>query len=262
MTSKYRAMIANTPSRRVKSVQTAFELINRLQALGGATPAQLTEELDLSKSSVHNYLATLEMEGYVVNDGGVYRLGLRFLTHGAAAKNMAGISQPIVQTVESVAEELDQPTWWVTEEYGRGYFIESALPKDSTHIYGSVGKRSYLHTHALGKAILAISSDDYVQRVAEHHGLPEQTRQTTTDLDTLLEELAIVQERGFAISEGNALLGILSVGVGFRDTDDRRHAIGIFGHARNFAGNHAENIGQQVVEMVSDLEQRLQNEGV
>lgn len=251
-------MLANTPSRQVKSVQTALKLINRLQARGGATPAQLTKELDISKSSVHNYLATLEMEGYVVNDEGTYRLGLRFLTHGAAARNMTGLEQPIVQTVESVAEELSQPTWWVTEECGRGYFMESAIPEDSTDIYGNVGKRSYLHTHAPGKAILAISTDKYVDRVAEHHGLPEQTRRTTTDPDKLLEDLESTRERGFAISEGEAILGILSVGVGFQDANDRRHGIGVFGHSRNYAGNHIENIGQQLIEIVPELEQRLQ----
>jgi DNA-binding IclR family transcriptional regulator len=251
-------MLANAPSRQVKSVRTALELINRVQALGGATPAQLTEELDLSKSSVHNYLATLEMEGYVVNDGGTYRLGLRFLTHGAAARHMAGVEQPIVRAVESVAVELSQPTWWVTEEAGRGYFIERAVPEGAAAVYGSIGKRSYLHAHALGKAILAISTDEYVHRIAEHHGLPEQTRRTTTDLDELLEGLASVRERGFAVSEGEAVLGILSVGAGFHDADDRRHAIGLFGHSRNFAGNRAENIGEQLGDVVDDLERRLQ----
>lgn len=254
-------MLANTPSRQVKSVKTAFELIDRLQMLGGATPAQLTEELDLSKSSIHNYLATLEMEGYVANDGGTYRLGLRFLTHGTAAKQMVGVERPIVETVGSVAEDLSTATWWVTEESGRGYFIERALPEDGADVYGSVGKRSYLHTHALGKAILAISTDEYVTQVAEHHGLPAQTRRTTTDRDELIEELETVRERGFAISEDEAVLGILSVGVAFRDADDRRHAVGVFGHSRNFAGNRAEQIGHQLVDRVTNLEHRLRDGG-
>lgn len=254
-------MLANTPSRQVKSVRTAFELIDALQALGGATPAQLTRELDLSKSSVHNYLATLEMEGYVVKSGGTYRLGLRFLTHGTAAKTMAGVERPIVSAVESVAEETAQTTWWVAEELGRGYFLESALPEAADVGFGSVGKRSYLHANAAGKAILAVSTDEYVDRVVEHHGLPERTRRTTTDLETLRGELEAARERGFAISEGESVLGVLSVAAGFRDADDRRHALGVFGHSRNFAGNRAENIGERLVETVRDVEGDLRTEG-
>jgi DNA-binding IclR family transcriptional regulator len=254
-------MLGNTPSRQINSVRTAFELLNRLQALGGATSAQLAEELPLSRSSVHNYLATLEMDGYVVNDDGTYRLGLRFLTHGEAAKSMVRVESPVVETLEAVAEEVSQPTWYVTEEYGRGYFVEKAVPEAASPLYGSVGKRSYLHTHAPGKAILALAADKYVERIAEHHGLPEHTRKTTTDLDELRADLAEVCERGFAVSEGETLLGILSVGVAYRDGDDRLHAIGVFGHSRNFVGDRAESIGRRLVDTVDDMQQRLPNGG-
>ena len=250
-------MLANTPSRRVKSVETAFELIDQLQALGGATPAQLTEEVDLSKSSVHNYLTTLEMAGYVVNDGGRYRLGLRFLTHGTAAKQMVNIESPIVKALQETANAVSHPTWWIVEELGRGYFIESATPGEETPVYGNVGKRSYLHAHAPGKAILAQSSDEYVELIAEHHGLPNQTRRTTTDLDALRTELETIRDRGFAVSEGETVLGILSVGVAFQDNQGRQHAIGVFEHSRNFAGNEPETVGRRLVESVDDLEHRL-----
>lgn len=199
-------MLANSPSRRVKSVEATFELIDRLQALGNATPARLTEELDLSKSSVHNYLKTLEIAGYVVNDDGRYRLGLRFLTHGTAAKNMAGVERPILQTLRSSAAELSQSTWWVAEELGQGYFLEYA-DDDEPPVYGSVGKRLYLHTHAMGKAMLAISSDEYVEWVADFHGLPDQTCRTTTVLEDLSAELEAGRKRGFAATDGEAVLG-------------------------------------------------------
>jgi IclR family acetate operon transcriptional repressor len=254
-------MLGNTPSRQINSVRTAFELLNRLQALGGATSAQLAEELPLSRSSVHNYLATLEMDGYVVNDGGTYRLGLRFLTHGEAAKSMIRVESPVVETLEAVAEEVSQPTWYVTEEYGRGYFVENAVPEAASPLYGSVGKRSYLHTHAPGKAILALAGDEYVERIAEHHGLPEQTHNTTTDLNELRTDLADVRERGFAVSEGEAILGIMSAGAGYRDSGDRLHAIGVFGHSRNFVGDRAEGIGRRLARVVDDMQQRLRSGG-
>lgn len=252
-------MLANTPSRRVKSVETAFDLLERLQALGGATPAQLTAELDLSKSSVHNYLATLEMSGHVVNDGGRYRLGLHFLTHGTAAKKMSYGEGAIVDAVRATAEELSQPTWWLAEELGRGYFLECAAPGEAEPVYGTVGKRSYLHAHAPGKAILAEADDGFVERVADHHGLPERTRRTTSDLESLRAELETVRDRGFAVSEGESVLGILSVGVAFTDGQGRRHALAVFGHSRDFAGNHPENVGRRLVETVGGLEGRLES---
>lgn len=254
-------MLANSPSRQVKSVQTAFELLNHLQEFGRATPAQLTKELELSKSSVHNYLATLEMNGYVVSDDGTYRLGLRFLTHGSAAKSMVGDKHPIMETVRRTAEESSQPTWWITEEDGRGYFIEGTAPDDADEVYGRTGKRSYLHTHAPGKSILALCSAEYVERISDSHGLPEQTPGTTTNIEELREELTGIRDRGFAVSEGENILGILSVGVGFEDKGGRCHAIGVFGHSRNFPGNRADNIGRQLVDQVRELERLLADGG-
>lgn len=251
-------MLANTPSRRVKSVETAFELIDRLLALGGATPAQLTDEIDLSKSSVHNYLATLEMAGYVVNDGGRYRLGLRFLTNGTAAKQMVNVELPIVETLRETAEALAHPTWWIAEELGRGYFVESAAPGEKKSVYGSIGKRSYLHAHAPGKAILAQSSEEYAELIAQHHGLPKQTNQTTTDLEALQTELEAIRDQGFAISEGESVLGIFSVGAAFEDGQGRMHALGVFENSRTFAGSQPETIGQRLVECVDNLERRVQ----
>jgi DNA-binding IclR family transcriptional regulator len=214
--------------------------------------------LDLSKSSVHNYLATLEAAGYLVNRDGTYRLGLRFLTNGMAAKTAISAEQEIVTTIRSIAAEISQPTWWVVEEAGRGYFIEHAIPDEQSPTYGRVGKRSYLHTHALGKAILASSTDDYVERVADHHGLPDHTTQTTTDIDVVMDDLMEIRDRGFAISDGEMVLGILSVGVGFSGAAGRRHAVGVFGDSRSLAGTQAEAIGQRLVDTVGELERRLE----
>jgi DNA-binding IclR family transcriptional regulator len=254
-------MLADPPSRQVKSVQTAFELLNHLQEFGRATPAQLTKELDLSKSSVHNYLATLEMNGYVVSDDGKYRLGLHFFSHGSAAKSMIADKHLIMQTVSRIAEELSQPVWWITEDNGRGYFIESAVPDDASEAYGRTGKRSYLHTHAPGKSILALCSAGYVKRVSDYHGLLEQTSKTTSDINELQKELEDIRNRGFAITEGENILGVLSVGAGFEGRRGRYHAIGVFGHSRNFPGSRTENIGRQLVSHVRKLKQSLADEG-
>lgn len=251
-------MLPSPPARQVQSVRTTFRIINLIQNLGSVTPSDLADELELSKSSVHNYLATLEAEGYVVKEGRSYRLGLRFLTHGIAAKKALGMEKPVSSALKSICESLSYPTWWVVEELGRGIFLEGATPDGQTSTYGDIGKRSYLHTHALGKAILAESPDEYVDQVIERYGLPEQTMRTTTNPDDLHKEITEIRERGFAISEGQAVLGILSVGVGFKDQEGRLHAIGIFENSRELVGNQVDEIGRQLVDFVDLLEQDLQ----
>jgi len=246
-------MISNTSSRQVQSVGTAFRLVGLLQDLDGATTQDLASRLDLAKSTVHNYLGTLESLGYVVEREGTYRLGLRFLTHGMAAKSGLPDRDRVSGVLEALARDLSQPVWWIVAEHGRGLFVGSAAPEDGQAIYGRLGKRSYLHTHAPGKAILAQLPDEAVAEIAEYHGLPVHTRQTTTDLEALRGDLEVVRDRGYAVSDGEAALGIRSIGVAFQGSGGHDHALGVFGFSHDFGANREADVSAALQEAVETL---------
>jgi DNA-binding IclR family transcriptional regulator len=252
-------MIPNPPSRQVQSVRTSFDIVQLIQEFGGATINEVAEQLDLAKSTVHNYLGTLEAMGYVVKREETYRLGLRFLTHGMAARNSLRVSDIVQRSLSTVAEEISQSTWWLVEEFGRGMFLEKSVPEGSTEIYGSIGKRSNLHAHAPGKAILAQIPRDEVREIVEYHGLPTYTTKTTTDETALMRELDTVREQGFAVSDGEAALGVQSIGVAFEDPYGRSHALGVFGHTHDFGGeNLVADVPSLLKEVADDITQSLE----
>lgn len=230
-------MLSASSSRHVKSVRTAFGLVGILQERDGATVAELVDELDLARSTVQNYLSTLESMGYVVEHDGTYELGLRFLTHGIAAQNRLPIRRSIRRVLADVAEETSLSAWWVCEELGRGIFVDGVTPEGGSEIYGRVGKRSYLHTHAPGKAILASLSPETVEAILDHHGLPVYTKHTVTDEDELFEQLDRIRSQGYAFTEGEVALGVQSVGVSLNGPGDRTHAIGLFGYSHDLGGD-------------------------
>lgn len=227
-------MIPESSSRQVQSIQTAFKMIGILQDFDGATMPELASQMDLAKSTVYNYLGTLQSLGYVIERDGTYRLGLRFLTNGMAAKNSLPLRATVTHVLPDISQDLAQSTWWVVEEYGRGLFVENAIPEDSQPIYGRVGKRSYLHPHAPGKAILAQLTDEHVRQIIEHYGLPIHTRETITDADDLIMELKQISKQGYAISDSEAALGVRSVGVAFEGPSGCMHGLGVFGHSHDF----------------------------
>lgn len=255
-------MFSTSPSRHVKSVQTGFRIVELIQNQDGATISELTEQLDISKSTVHNYLSTLESMGYITNNSGTYRVGLRFLTHGMAARNSLNIGAVVETALTDVAAEISQPAWWITEELGRGIFVDTSIPDDGQVIFGRVGKRSYLHTHGPGKAILAQSSNEYVQQIIDYHGLPERTNQTVTDEGELFEQLDTIREQGYAYTNGEAALGVQSMGVAFVDEYDRSHAIGMFGYSHDFGSeSRDDDIPSVLREAVSDVTATLSRNG-
>lgn len=235
-------MLTPSSSRQVKSVQTAFRIVEFLQDMDGATMNEVATQLDLAKSTVHNYLGTLQSLGYVVKRDRTYRLGLRFLTHGMAAKSGLGLRDAVTHVLPEVSDALGQPAWWIVEEVGRGIFVATAAPDGDRQVYGRVGKRSYLHTHAPGKAILAHASPEYVDEIIEFHGLPAYTSETITDADTLRAELATISEQGYAISDGEAALGVRSVGVAFEGPYGYTHGLGVFGHSHDVSAALEQDI--------------------
>jgi len=255
-------MIGDTSSRQVQSIHTGFQIVQHLQNRDGATMNELAEELDIAKSTVHNYLQTLKSLGYIVEREGRYRLGLRFLTHGMAAKNSLTIKEFVTDVLSQTATQLSLPTWWIIEEFGRGIFVDRQTPNGQNVVYGRIGKRSFLHTHALGKAILAQLSEDYVSQIIDYHGLPTYTRETTTDADKLRKELARIRDAGYAVSEGEAALGVRSVGVGFEGAYGYTHAIGVFGYSHNFTGaTHDRDIHTILQETARTIKQSAEQAG-
>jgi len=52
--------MANNDNATVKTALTTFRILEKLNELGEANVTELAAEFSLSKSSIHNYLSTLE----------------------------------------------------------------------------------------------------------------------------------------------------------------------------------------------------------
>lgn len=54
-----------TDRSRIKTIESAFELVEALQWLDGARASELAEHVEMPVSTVHDYLTTLEQIQYV-----------------------------------------------------------------------------------------------------------------------------------------------------------------------------------------------------
>ena len=254
-------MIHESSGRQVKSVRTAFRMIGVLQNYDGATVAQLERQLDIATSTVHNYLRTLQSMGYVVKRDGTYHLGLRLLTHGMAARSRLPLAGVVSDSLKDVSSAVSRPAWWVVEEHGRGLFVAKSAGDKAPEIYGRIGKRSFLHAHAPGKAMLATLSEDSVEEIVEYHGLPVQTNETVTDREELRRELERIREHGYAESKGQAALGVRSVGVALDVPAEYTSALGVFGHTHEFGTSLDVDVPAVLQQATADVEETVSEWG-
>jgi DNA-binding IclR family transcriptional regulator len=213
-------------SRTLKSTKTTLEIIDHLREVDGARVTELADDLGKAASTVHGHLSTLVEEEYVVKEGDVYSLGLRFLDLGDYVRNRKEAYRIAESYTEQLAAETECRAVFVVEENGRGVYLHTFSGKHAVWHYSTVGKRFYLHQTAAGKALLSRLSQPEVEEIVDRWGLPARTENTITGPEELYEELDVIRDRGYSFNREEQLQGVKAVGVPVTGPDDR--VIGAF----------------------------------
>ncbi|MGQ4556283.1 IclR family transcriptional regulator domain-containing protein [Halobellus sp. GM3] len=217
------------PTTPVKTAQTTFRIVEALKSLDGATVTELSSHLDLSKSSAHNYLRTLEHEGYVVKADNEYSVGLRFLDLGGYARSRQRLYTVAIPEMKRLAESTGEYANLLVEENGLGVFLARERGENAVSLDSYTGQSVRLHTTALGKTILAYLPRERVDSIIERHGLPAKTDRTITDRTELLETLAEIRGRECAYDSEERIKGLHCVAVPVLSDGDIAGALSVSG---------------------------------
>jgi len=207
----------DTQARPVKTTQTSIRIGREVQRRDGATLTELSDALDLAKSTVHNHLATLVEEGLLVEEGGEYYIGLRFLEFGEHARNRREHYTPAKLQVYRLAESTNEEANFAVAENGYMYSLEYVMGDANPNnpavgsTFLSVGSKFRMHNSAPGKAVLSALPTHRVESILDRRGLPATTESTITDRETLLEELETVREQGYATNDEELEVGFRSI---------------------------------------------------
>jgi IclR family transcriptional regulator, acetate operon repressor len=247
------------PNRRVKSTDTLFEIIATLQSMNGATLAELADELEYAKSTIHSHLVTLEYNEYVVQTDDKYKLGLKFLEHGMFVKNtyeLARIGKPIL---EHLADETNEVSWLIVEEHGKAVYLDKAMGEKAIQTHASVGGRAQLHHLATGKLILAYLPDKRVDEIVDRYGLPKLTPHTITDRDELNAELERIREDGVAVNDRETVVGLRAIAAPVLGKETIYGAISVSGPANRLTIERChDDVKPLLLEATNELELKLQ----
>lgn len=199
-------------SQLLTTTETSLAVIEAIQELDGATPAELAATLELSESTVYKHLYTLAKHGYVTSDGDEYRLGARFYHIGMYVRNRSKVYELAGKYVIELAEQSNEESDFGIEENGRIVTLfdsvgSSAKPSSRLNNY------EYMHTTAIGKSILAQLPESRVDEITDRWGLPELTEETITSRVELDAELERIRERGYAINDQESIPGKRVAGV-------------------------------------------------
>lgn len=249
-----------TSGRRLQTTANSLEVIEALHELDGARIEELADYLEMANSTVHGHLSTLREYGYVVNEGGEYQIGLKFLELGEYTKQRKEANRMAEQLVEELAEETGELAQFLVEEQGVGIFLHKAEGKHGVRTVTQIGRRHPLHQLAAGKAILSQFPTSRIEEILERRGVSASTDQTITDRDTLKAELETVRERGYAVNDEEFMTGVRAIGVPVTLASGQvAGAFGLAGPAHRMSGQRfEEEIPDLLLGTVNELEVNLE----
>lgn len=197
----------------IQSVQLSWSIIEELKKRHSAGVTELANTLNKSKSTIHAQLTTLRRCELVIQQESEYRLSLQFLDIAEEVKSQFGKYDVVTQEVDSLAKKTGEVVQFGTEEHGRLVYLYKCEAYSGVQTSSRIGKRDYLHSTSLGKAILSTYTQDRVDEIIDKQGLVKKTKNTLTSTEAVKNDLDQVRNQGFAYDNEENINGLCCMGV-------------------------------------------------
>lgn len=187
----------------VRSINRALQILKCFNLNErGFTLTEISQKVDLPKSTTSRLLSTLESEGFIKKNEGTnyYKLGNAIYFLGLIAKeslDLRQISQPIMEEIGQNTKETIN--LYLLDNLEKVCFnqVESPL---AIKRYVRIGERSPIWYGATGKSILAnLDESIWYEKSKE---LKKYTEKTIVDPDEFISELKAIKAKGYAVSIG------------------------------------------------------------
>jgi len=241
--------------RPVKTTERSFEIISELKAASGLTLDGIAEATDMSRSTAHRHVATLEDIGCVVRENGEFTVSLWFLTYGTDARDRTDLYRVGREHADRLAAAVGETVWIDAKEVPEAVIVYKATGDRLFQSYADVGMRFRLHQIAGGKAILATMSDAEILEILDTFGLPAETDRTITDREELLTELERIRTRGYAIDVEESVPGVSAIASPVEIDDDTVGSLAIAGSADRLGRGRLETeLAEPLIEATKEIE--------
>lgn len=212
-------MATSKNSNNVNSVVRAGQILHCLSS-GINRVSKISENLNLSISTIHRLLKTLESIGFVIQDSTntSYYLGPSIFR---LSKKLTESHQFLISIALKYMEklrELSGETVSLTIRQGLQRVQLEELPskRELKVAVGSVFAVP-IYAGSASKILLSELDENELNRILEKIELSRVGPNTVTDKDTLLEELKKARRQGYSTSRGEVIKGAASISIPIKD---------------------------------------------
>jgi DNA-binding IclR family transcriptional regulator len=223
------------PSYRVQVIDRALGVLEVLAGEGQPMSlVKLSRRLGLPKSTTMRLLMVLEGHRFVEKspESGLYRLGLKLFELGSKAVAQFDLTERARPHLERLVSRTGETAYLSVLDGAEALVLERVESSRAVRVPASVGWRNPAHATAVGKVMLAHTSEGSLKAVLAKSRLRAYTQNTITSVARLREELQRVRERGFALDDEETEEGLRCIAAPVHEHSGRvPAALGLLGPA-------------------------------
>lgn len=214
-----RAFNDQTDNTIVRSLDRGMVILGALAEGDGASLTELADRADQSTATTYRALTTLQAHEIVEFEehtqlwyigAGAFRIGSVFLNR----TNILQRSRPVMQNLMRLTGEtanlgIERDDWVL--------FISQVESRHTIRAFFAPGTRNPMHASGIGKALMAHFPEDRVQKIISEQGLEKFTANTVTQPEILMQELATIRRKGFAVDNEERTEGMRCIAAAVFD---------------------------------------------
>ncbi|WP_134685031.1 IclR family transcriptional regulator [Brevibacillus migulae] len=175
----------------------------------------ISERMQLHKSTVHSLLKTLQLHGYIDQnpENGRYRLGMKLFERGNFVIHGLDIRKVAKRYLVDLSLQTGQTTHLVILDDKEGVYIDKVEGQLATILYSRIGRRVPLHSSGAGKVLMAFLKEEEQQKILTGYRYVVHTPNTITNEADFRKELAKVRQAGYSVDNQENEPGVRCIAV-------------------------------------------------
>ena len=161
---------------------------------------EVSTKLKMAKSSAHDLMSSLAKLGFLTKtEDNRYRLGWRLVTLSETLLATTELRQEAHPVMEELAADYQETIHLAVLDDTQAVYVDKLEGRQAVRVeLTSLGARLYAHCSALGKVLLAYSSEEVVNRIIKTAGLQQFTPNTIIDEEELHQALEKIRKQEYA----------------------------------------------------------------
>lgn len=245
---------------RVPAVERALDILEYLISRNEAVSIkEMSENLNIPKVTVFRIIKSLEIKGYVHNQGGkgLYILGAKAISFGSTLTREMNIGQIANSFLYELARLTGQTVQLgVLFEY-QVMYIDQIRTSTALTLIVPTHQPFAVNISASGKVLVAHLPEDKQKFFVENTDLKGSTPNTIVDKELFIKELQKVKKQGFALDNEEFARGIRCVAAPiFNEKGENIAALGITGHTQEIT----EDRMQEMIQHTCGIAEKISRE--